>query len=270
MSIVSTARTALQERIALAFLGGLTVIALYFCYLLVAPFLKPIAFSVILAIMCYPVQRVFHRRVRNRQIAALLSTAMIILLVSLAAIFLGRAIMLGLADIYQSLISPPNGTEKLGNYIVQVLERLSDWINEYFPASAPHLQTAVSNQAEKLIANLLAAGAGAVGSLTALFVNAVISFFILFFLLRDGTFMLRRAAVVIPLRRDQVVRLFANVRETLSAILYGTISIAVLQGLLAGIAFAALGIASPVLWGVVTALCALFWSSVLLLYSCRR
>jgi predicted PurR-regulated permease PerM len=246
-----------RERITLAFLGGLAAVALYFCYLLVAPFLKPIAFSIILAIGFYPLHALIHRRIRNPNIAALLSTTLIILVIGLVAVFLGRTIISGLTDIYQSLTGPTNGTEKLGLYIVQVLNRASDWFNDYLPTSVPHLRTAVSNQAEKLVSSLLAFSLSAVGGFTTLLVNAAISFFILFFLLRDGRSLLRRATAAVPLRRDQVARLFACVRATLNAILYGTIAIAVIQGALTGIAFAVLGIASPVLWGVVTALCAL-------------
>ena len=246
-----------KERMTIVFLGGLALVAVYFCYLLVAPFLKPIAFSVILAIVFYPAHVFVCRRIHNRNFSALLSTSLVILLISLIAVFLGRAIVSGLADIYQSLTSPSTGTEKLGLYIVQVLDRATDWINEYFPTSGPHLRTAVSNQAEKLVTGLLALSAGAVGGFTTLLVNAVISFFILFFLLRDGRSMLRRATAVIPLRRDQVARLFACVRDTLNAIIYGTGAIAAVQGGLAGIAFAVLGISSPILWGMVTALCAL-------------
>jgi len=69
--------------------------------------------------------------------------------------------------------------------------------------------------------------------------------------------MLRRAAVLLPLRRNQVIRLYACVKETLNAIVYGTLAIAVIQGTLTGVAFAFLGLASPALWGIVTSLCAL-------------
>ena len=246
-----------RERLTLAFLVALAAVALYFCYLLVAPFLKPIVFSVILAIVFFPVQKFSSKRIRKRNLAALLSTSLVILLVSLTATFVGRAILSGLADVYSSLTSPSNGTERLGAYIVQVLDRASEWINQYFPTSVPHLRSAVSGEAEKLVSRLLALSAGAVGGFATGIVNGAISFFILFFLLRDGKFMLRRAAVFSPLRRAQVATLFACVKETLNAILYGTVAISVIQGALTGIAFAVLGIASPVLWGIVTALCAL-------------
>jgi predicted PurR-regulated permease PerM len=77
--------------------------------------------------------------------------------------------------------------------------------------------------------------AGALGSLTALLTNAFIAFFILFFLLRDGKAMLRRAVVLLPLRRDRTKRLFTLVRDTLNATVYGTLAIAALRGVLAAL-----------------------------------
>ena len=99
--------------------------------------------------------------------------------------------------------------------------------------------------------------AGAVGSFTTLLANAMAAFFILFFFFRDGMSMLRRTTVLLPLRSDQTRRLFARVRETLNATVYGTLTMAGLQGALTGVGFWVLGISSPALWAVVTGLCAL-------------
>jgi predicted PurR-regulated permease PerM len=88
-------------------------------------------------------------------------------------------------------------------------------------------------------------------------VNALISFFILFFLFRDGRSLLRRAYVLLPLRVDQVRRLYARIEETLQAIVYGSVTMAALQGILTGFAFWVLGLSSPILWAIVTTLCAL-------------
>jgi predicted PurR-regulated permease PerM len=245
------------NRSTFAFLAALTAVAVFFCYLLAAPFLKPIAFSFILAIVVYPAHARLRRWIHNRNVAAFLSTTVVIICISFVAVLLGRAIVSGLGDIYQSLANPQSGKEKLGIYIVSLVERAVGWVNQYFPYSVPDLRGAISSQAEKMISSLLAMTAGVLGSVTSLLVNAAISFFILFFFLRDGRSMLRRAAVIVPLRRGQVIRLFACVKDTLNAILYGTLAIAVIQGGLTALAFFFLGISSPVLWGVVTSLCAL-------------
>ena len=245
-----------KKRIAVVFLMALTAIALYLCYLLVLPFLKPILFSVILTVIFYPVHARIRQLVRNRNIAALLSTTLVILLISSISIFLGRAIVSGLRDIYQSLTGSGAAREQLSIFIIQVFDQAIALTNRYIPISVPDLQVAVSNQVEKAVAALIALSAGAIGSITSLAVNAFIALFILFFLFRDARSILRRAAIFLPLSRSQGTRLFQAMKNVLHAIVYGTLAVAAIQGTLAGLAFWILGVSSPVIWGVITALCA--------------
>ena len=66
--------------------------------------------------------------------------------------------------------------------------------------------------------------------------NTLICLFVLFFFFRDGRGMVRRIYVLLPLRIDQAKRLVVRVKETLRAIVWGTLAIAILQGTLAGLA----------------------------------
>ena len=246
-----------KNRAGLAFLLGLTVVALYLCYVLIAPFLKPILFSAVLAILFYPFHWHIFRWIRNRNVSALVSTSLVILFIALSTIFLGRSLATGLRDIYQSLSSSGDGGERLSVYFIHLFEKAVELASRYLPISNSDLRTATVSQAEKGVAVLLNMTAGALGSITALVANTLIAFFILFFFLRDGRAMLRRAAVLLPLNADQARRLFARVKVTLNAIVYGTLTMAALQGALAGVAFWILGVTSPVLWAIVTTLCAL-------------
>ena len=247
----------LKNRAGLVFLLGLTAVALYFCYVLVAPFIRPILFSVVLAVLFYPLHSRIQRRVRNRNVSALLSTCLVVLFIVLSMALLGRALATGLRDIYQSLSNSGDGSERLSLYLIHLFERALELVSSYLPISTSDLRSATVNQAEKGVSTLLGMTAGVLGSFTALLANALIAFFVLFFLLRDGNGMLRRAAVLLPLRRDQTRRLFALVKDTLNATVYGTLTMAALQGALVGLAFWFLGVTSAGLWAIVTALCAL-------------
>lgn len=233
-----------------------TAIALYLCYLLVAPFLKPISLSVILAIIFYPVHRKTRRWIRNRNVAAALSTAALIVLIALTSFCLGRALVSGLHDIYDSLTGSGEGRERLSMFIVHVFDRIIAWASHYITISAPNLQGAILSQIEKAVASVLTVTAGFAGGLSSFGLNAFVAIFVLFFLLRDGRSMLRCAAVVAPLKPDQVRRLFALVKETLHAIVYGTLAMAAIQGTLTGLAFWFLGLTSPAVWGLLAALLA--------------
>ena len=246
-----------KNRITLAFLALLTVIAAYCSYLLVEPFLKPIVFSAILAVIWYPAHSRLRRRIRNRNVASALSTIVVSLLVTSISLFLARTLVSGLREVYQSLAGPGDNKERLALYLVHVFDRVLELLSRDVPIPVPDLKSAALNQAERAVSGLLTVTAGVLGRFTSLAANAAIAFFILFFFLRDGGSMVRRVGAILPLKRDQVARLFSSIRGMLNAIVYGTVAMAALQGTLAGVAFAFLGLSSPVLWGVVTALCAL-------------
>src|SRR5690242_16473264 len=66
-----------RSRPTFTVLMALTAIALYLCYLLVAPFLKAIIFSSILAAVFYPLHTQIRRWIRNRNAAAVVSTSVL-------------------------------------------------------------------------------------------------------------------------------------------------------------------------------------------------
>jgi predicted PurR-regulated permease PerM len=242
--------------VTVAFLLGLTVVALYLCYLLIVPFLKPILFSFILAIVFYPAHVQIRHWIRNRNTAAALSTTAMILLITAFSFFIGRALVSGLHDIYDSLVGAGEGRERLSVFIIHLFDRAIVWASHYIPISATNLHGAVLTQVEKGVTRVLSATARLIGGLSSFGLNTFIAIFVLFFLLRDGRSMLRRLAVILPLRPGQARRLFSLVKETLHAIVYGTLSMAAIQGTLTGLAFWFLGLTSPVVWGLVATLLA--------------
>ena len=246
-----------KKQSTLAFLIIITAVALYFCYLLAVPFYKPILTSVVLAIVFYPAHARIRRWIGYRNVAAALSTTLVILLVGSLVFFLGRAVVSGLHETYESLGASEQGRQRLSLFVVHLFDWAVAWVSRYSPITTPDLQKAILAQTERVVATLISLTGSALGSLTSLFPNILIGFFVLFFLFRDGRSMLRRVAPILPIPRNHAIRLFQCLRDTLNAIVYGTLAMAAIQGALTGIAFWILAFASPVLWGVVTTLCAL-------------
>ncbi|HEV2396725.1 MAG TPA: AI-2E family transporter [Candidatus Sulfotelmatobacter sp.] len=254
---MSSSGNKTNSRTGLFFLLAVTAVALCLCYVLVAPFLKAILFAMVLAVLSFPLHSRIQRRVRSRNASALLSTCLLVLFIVLSTVLLGHALATGLRDVYQALSSSGDGSDRLSLYVIHLFERAVEWVSSYLPISTSDLRSATLNQAERGVSTLIGMTAGVLGGFTALLGNALIAFFVLFFLLRDGSAMLRRAVVLLPLRRDQTRRLFTLVKDIVNATVYGTLAMAALQGALAGLAFWFLGVTSAGLWGTVTALCAL-------------
>lgn len=84
--------------------------------------------------------------------------------------------------------------------------------------------------------------------------EVLLTFYLLFYFLRD-----RRAAKAmiqawLPLTPTEAEHLFRRVFDTVHATVYGTFAVAAVQGLLGGLMFWALGLPTPLLWGLVMGL----------------
>jgi predicted PurR-regulated permease PerM len=68
---------------------------------------------------------------------------------------------------------------------------------------------------------------------------------------------LARAAEALPLKAGQVERLLTRIGESIVANVHGCLAVGASQGALLALGFWALGVPSPVVWGLVTGLCSL-------------
>jgi predicted PurR-regulated permease PerM len=97
-----------------------------------------------------------------------------------------------------------------------------------------------------------------VGGIMGFLLNFIFLLFVLFFLFRDGAKLGQRTVEFIPLPEEQTRKLFRRIEEVLGGCVYGVLMVAAVQGTLGGITFWALGLKSPVTWGLVmTLLCTL-------------
>ena len=87
--------------------------------------------------------------------------------------------------------------------------------------------------------------------------NFVIVLFTLFFFLRDGAGFCYRLRHLLPMDHEHQERLFENIINSLTAVVHGCLAVALIQGLLAGLAYWLLGVPFSLVWGVVTAFAAL-------------
>jgi predicted PurR-regulated permease PerM len=85
----------------------------------------------------------------------------------------------------------------------------------------------------------------------------LITFFLVFYFLRDRGLMLASLREYLPLTAPEANRVFRETRDTIYAIVYGTIVVAIVQGTLGGLMFWWLGLPAPLLWGTVMAVLAI-------------
>lgn len=227
---------------------------LYICYLLALPFLPAFTWALTMAILFYPAHRRLKRRIRQPGLAALVSVLLAASIVVVPSVFLIERVLLeasrGASLIKQKLESDEWKHALEDNPQLFPFGDLLDDSLEILDLNIP----ALIGNAVAWLANMSTSLVRiSVGRLVIL----LISFYFLFYFLRDRAAVLRLLCSLSPLSMRDMKRLFVRVADTVHATVYGTLVVASVQGTLGGLMFWWLGLSLPVLWGVIMGLLAI-------------
>lgn len=246
-----------RKRSTIIFLSALSLITLWVCYLIARPFLKPVFFAVVLAIVFHPLHLRISRFIRQANLAALCSTLCALLTITIPAFLIGAGLRRELKSAYLSLSGGTQAENKFIPNLIQLVDKARMWLGQYVDLSHIDLRAELLDRLQQLSTELLSQVAGVAGGVTSFVISAVISFLTLFYLFRDGRALWTRLSTLIPLDPLQLEKLTTGVWHTINASMYGGLAVAAAQGLLLGMGFLLLGLPSPVLWGLTTAVVSL-------------
>ena len=241
----------LQDRTFLLLLIAVSIAFLAILW----PYYEAVFWGVALAILFAPLhRRLLARMPQRRNLAALCTLLLCLVLVILPVTLLGIALVQEASHLYERIRS---GQLNFGAYFQQVINAMPSWAMGWLDrmqlTSVSALQdklSAVSVQASQLIATR----ALNIGQNTLQFVVSLgVMLYLLFFLLRDGRSLATRIRNAIPLKESQKTNLSSKFTTVIRATLKGNLMVAACQGLLGGLIFWTLGVQGPILWGVLMA-----------------
>jgi predicted PurR-regulated permease PerM len=220
---------------------------------LIRGFLQPIFWAVALGIVVYPLHSRIEERFTRRSLAAATSMLLVVLVVILPLAGIVTAVGTEATALVQRLNE--DGFELTSVYaaVEQRLPQLTALL-ETLRVDPERLEAQVSAAAVG-VSRFVASRALSIGQDT---LRITIFFFLmlylLFFFLRDGPRLLDGLVRALPLGDARERHLLARFAEVSRATIKGTLVVGIVQGTIGGITFWMLGLAAPVLWGVVMAL----------------
>ena len=226
-------------------------IALYLCWLMLRPFITVLAWATVLVIVFYPVHKQIAQRVKRRGLCGLISTTLVILIVVLPLSLLVLAVTNELTAAVRSL--PPHMGDLMGQ-TGSITGRSLNWIHERLGIDTTEMQQFLVEQLRNYSSAVVGRSVGIMGNLLSAIVKTFFVIITMYYLFRDGDKIVKALPEVLPFGTEQSEALLARINQVLSASVYGVVTIALLQGLLGGLAFWILGVPSPILWAVVLAL----------------
>ena len=246
---------ALQRAVFLLLLTGVTVA---FCWV-ISPFFGAVFWAMVLTLMFMPLQRRLCVALRGRATLAAVGTLLICLLIVVVPLILIIGAMVDEAASFSQRVR--GGGLDLRAYFQQVVDALPAWVHGLMGRfGLVSLQDVMDKLSAALVqgGQALTARALAIGQNTLLVVvNLGIMLYLLFFFLRDGRDLARLIRGAIPMQPAHTNYLLHKFATVVRATVKGTVVVALVQGLLGGLAFAVLGIGGAVLWGVTMAVLSL-------------
>lgn len=233
----------------------------YAFFRIVQPFLGPILWALFIAFLLHPLHERLTPRLKQRpQLSALLLTllTLVIVLGPLTALSAAFAAQVGdLLQYAQTTVADQTRTSVFDLTNVPVVRDALGWLNETFDVNLAQVRGWLIEGSRAVLQSLASVGGrvfmGAVGTV----VGFILMVFMLFFFIRDGAEMVATLRELIPMSRAYKERLFDHLAGVTRAMVYGAGLTALIQGALVGLAFLFVGLASPVVFGVIAALAAL-------------
>ena len=242
-----------SKRATIIFLSVLLLIALGLAFVITRSFLEPFAFAIILAVVFYPMhERILQRNHRRPGSSALLSTLLLVLVFAVPS-FIIAVLAANEALVAAHYLSRRSFEEGgFASLVMTLAKGPLSYVGRWVDLSKYDLNDMISANTQKVSVWLVGFGASVLGGIARFVIGALITFVVVFFLFRDGAQWAYRAGALLPLSREQVVRLYRNISDTIIANVYGILSVGVAQGTLVGVALRLMGMQSSLLLGLAT------------------
>jgi predicted PurR-regulated permease PerM len=240
--------TTTSDRLTTVLSYGTLILLGYLVFLIVLPFIVPLAWSAVFAIFFYPVYERLEKRF-SPTISALICTIgvtlLLILPVLLVFLYATRQAVDATARI-QTMVN--SGTAPVSTEVVE-------WARAKLPESLQSVDfLGYLRQGAEKVASFLASKFGAlVKNLFSFFVNLFILLFALFFMFRDGRKILHAVRHLMPFERELQDDMLKESGDLIFASVAVALLIAAIQGALGGLAFALTGLPTPVFMAVLIA-----------------
>lgn len=221
-------KTLLRKIISLGVLSILLVLS----YFLLKPILMSMISGIILAFLLVPVYKKLNKKIKQKDVSAIIVTVLLLGLVIvplwfLTPILLNQSIEIYMASQKIDLVTP---MKTLFPSLFQ-----SEIISNEISSVLYSFVTKITNGAMNLISNILI-------NFPTLFLQLLVVMFTFYFVMRDHEEFISYIQSLMPFPKEVEDKLFKSSRDLTSSILYGQVIIGIIQGIFAGISFFLFGV----------------------------
>jgi predicted PurR-regulated permease PerM len=247
-------REAFPTRFGRLFFGVITLLVLYFSYLIIKPYLLDLFMALVLFFTAKPLYQALTRLLRGWKGVASALTCLILLLIILVPLFSLMSIIATQALDFSSQVSKGMQSGHLWQWVAAKIDALKAYLihlNLPVPPGDINLEQIIQTVVTKASAFVYSNAIGLIKGFSYFFFDLVLVLFIAFFMFLQGDDFIaaiKRLSPLDPAHNDEILR---ETETTIKATLWGTVIVAFAQGTLGGVGFLIFGLPQPAFWGTV-------------------
>lgn len=217
-------------------------------FLILKPIILSIVIGVILAVVFAPIYDWLSEKTRAKNISAFIICIFLVLVILLPIWFLTPIFIKQSFEVYQfsqqiDFVSTLKGIFPS----LFASEQFSHEIGSVLSSFVTNITNALLNSFSKFLLNF-----------PLFFLQLVIVFFTLFFILRDKEQLISYIRLLSPFSKNTEDKLFKSSREITLSVIYGQVFIGIIQGIIAGIGFFIFGVNNALFLTLLASLSAIF------------
>ncbi|WP_323664771.1 AI-2E family transporter [Pectobacterium carotovorum] len=218
---------------------------------ILAPYYSAILWAAVLAIIFHPLKSKIRQKLNDRNgVASLLTVLIIFLLVFIPLGVIVSSLVVEINGVYTRL---QDSNTQFPVVLAELIQHLPKWARHFL---AEHNLDNAAKIQQELSQVVLKGGQYLAGSVLLIgkgtftfFIGFGVMLYLLFFLLKDGAYLVNLILESLPLSTHVKHHLLVKFAAVSRATVKGTVVVAIVQGTLGGIAFSIAGIEGSLLWG---------------------
>lgn len=229
--------------------GAVAVIAVF----MFLPFVSAVLWAAVLSVLLWPLFNKLRSRF-SKTFSALMATLVTGVVIVIPFVGLGTVVGIQVYDFANKLVAErkPGESRVTVEQIADQLDRLARPVLNQVGLQDIDVKDYIDTHRSDLTQMIRGPLTMGISKLVMTSVMLVIALLTMFFMLKDGQNMLGPVCDLIPLPRDETIKILEKMRGTIQAVFVGVVLVSLIQGAIATVLYTVTGVPSPLLWGVVT------------------
>lgn len=221
----------------------------YLVWNIFLPFVGALSLAAIMVTICYPLYEYILASLprRSPSIAALAALIVVMIVIVVPLILLMVLILKEANSIYQLFSSSDHIS------FIDSLEKLEKFVQVIVPDFTINIAAVAQQTASYIVTHLVSLFAGTASTLFLFFIALIASYY--FF--KDGKQFTKYLIQLSPLKDTDDMRILARLAVAVRSVALGTVSVAILQGIMTAVGLTIFGFDRAILWGCIAAIGAL-------------